>query len=87
MGVGGKRHVTAALPRERDPVPIVQEAGWASGQVLMGAKNLASTRIRFPGRPARIESLYRLSYPDPILCYVATDNAFNRTRRAVTFLE
>ena len=28
-------------PREADPVPIVQEAGWAPGFVWMGAKNLA----------------------------------------------
>ena len=42
-------------PRERDPVPIVQEARWA--------KNLAPTQIRSPDRPARTESLYRLGYP------------------------
>ena len=28
-------------PHKRDPVRIVQEAGWASGLVLMGAGNLA----------------------------------------------
>jgi hypothetical protein len=28
-------------PRERHPVPIVQEAGWASGPVWTGAENLA----------------------------------------------
>jgi hypothetical protein len=31
MGVSGQRHAPAALtPGERAPVPIVQEAGWAS---------------------------------------------------------
>ena len=30
-----------------------------------GAENLAHTGIRFPDRPARSESLYRLSYPGP----------------------
>ena len=49
-----------ALPRERDPVPIVQEAGWASRPVWTGAENLTPTRIRSPDRPDRIESLYRL---------------------------
>ena len=29
-------------PWERDPVPIVQEAGWTQGQVWAGAENLAS---------------------------------------------
>jgi hypothetical protein len=31
-GVGGQRHVPATLTRETDPVPIVQEAGWAPQQ-------------------------------------------------------
>jgi hypothetical protein len=47
MGVGGQLHAPAALPRERDPVPIVQEAGWAPWPVWTGAKNLAPTRISF----------------------------------------
>jgi hypothetical protein len=49
------------LPR-KDPVPIVQEAGWAPGPVWRGAENLAPTGIRPPDRPARSQSLYRLSY-------------------------
>jgi len=46
----------------KDPVAIVQEAGWASGPVWTGAENVASTGIRSPDRPARSQSLYRLSY-------------------------
>ena len=42
---------------EKDPVPIVQEAGWASG-----AENLGPNGIRSPDRPARSQWLYRLSY-------------------------
>ena len=42
----------------KDPVPIVQEAGWAPGSVWTGAENLAPTGIRSPDRPARSESLY-----------------------------
>jgi hypothetical protein len=30
-------------PPEKDLVPTLQEAGWAPGQVWMGAENLAST--------------------------------------------
>ena len=52
-------------PRERDPVPIVQEAGWAPGPEWTGAENLSPTEIRSPDRPARYESLYRLSYQRP----------------------
>ena len=47
----------------KDPVPIVQEAGWAPGTVWTGAENLALTWIRSPDRPARSQSLYRLRYP------------------------
>ena len=48
----------------KDPVPIVQEAGWAPGPVWTGAQeNLAPTGIRSPNRLARSQSLYRLSYP------------------------
>jgi hypothetical protein len=38
----------------KDPVPIVQEAGWASGPVW----TLTPTGIRSPDRPARSQSLY-----------------------------
>ena len=49
----------------KDPVPIVQEAELAPGPVWAGAENLAPTGIKSTDRPARSESLYRLSYPDP----------------------
>jgi len=48
---------------EKDPVPIVQEAGWAPGPVWTGAENLSPTGIRSPDRPARSQSPYRLRYP------------------------
>jgi hypothetical protein len=46
----------------KDPLAIVQEAGWAPGPVWIGAENLALIGIRSPDRPARSQSLYRLSY-------------------------
>jgi hypothetical protein len=46
----------------KEPVPIVQEAGWASGPVWTSAENLGPTGIRSPDRPARSQSLYRLSF-------------------------
>jgi hypothetical protein len=64
MGVGGQRIASAALTPGKGLVPIVQEAGWASGPVWTGAANLAPTAIRSEDRPARSESLYRLHYPD-----------------------
>ena len=46
----------------KDTLPIFQEACWAPGPVWTDAENLASTGIRSPDRPARSQSLYRLSY-------------------------
>ena len=52
----------------KDPVPIVQEAGWVPEPVWTGAENLPPpTGIRSPDRPALSESLYRLSYRGPFL--------------------
>jgi hypothetical protein len=67
MAQMGSRVIALLLtPRPRnDPLPIVQEAGWASGLVWTGAKNLCSTGIRFLDHAARSESLYRLSYRGP----------------------
>jgi hypothetical protein len=63
MEVGGQRHAPAALLRARDPVPIVQEAGWVRRPVWTGEEDLAPTEIRSPDRLARRKSLYRLRYP------------------------
>ena len=49
------------LPPGEDPVPILQEAGWAPGPVWTGGKSL-SHRDSIPDRPARSQSLYRPSY-------------------------
>ena len=58
-----QRHAPAAPYPGKDPVPIVQEAGWASGPVGAGMENLAPAGIRSPDRPAHRQSLYRLRYP------------------------
>ena len=44
---------SASRPGRKDPVPIVQEAGWAQRPVWTGAENLAPpTGIRSPDCPA-----------------------------------
>jgi len=45
----------------KNPVPILQEAGWAPGSVWTGGKS-RSHRHSIPDLPARSQSLYRLSY-------------------------
>jgi hypothetical protein len=78
MGVGG-RHAPAAFTTGKEPVPIVQEAEWAPGLVLIGAENLAPTGIRSLDLPVRSESLNRLRYPGPLLPLNPTVNYENFT--------
>ena len=40
-GVGVHRHAPAAFMPGKEPVPILQEAGWAPGPVWTGAENIA----------------------------------------------
>jgi len=59
--------VVSSTPRAhftpgKDPVPILQEAGWTPGPVWTGGKSRPH-RDSIPDRPARSQSLYRLSYP------------------------
>ena len=63
--MGGKLHAPAAFTSGKDPVLIVQEAGWAPGPVWTGGENLAPIEIRSQEFPARSQSLYRLSYRGP----------------------
>ena len=46
----------------KDPVPILQEAGWAPGLAWTGGKS-RPYRDSIPDRPTRSQLLYRLSYP------------------------
>jgi hypothetical protein len=72
----------------KDPVPTVYEAGWAPGSVWTGAENLAPTEIRYSDRPARSESLYRLSYPAPIVrytCYILAQSKVYQCLTAINF--
>jgi hypothetical protein len=63
MGVGSQHHVPSALPSRKEPVPIAQEAGWASGPVWTDTENFAGTGFRSLDRRACSESLYRLTCP------------------------
>jgi hypothetical protein len=50
VGEGSASRPDRSLPPGKDPVPIAQEAGWASGPVWRGAENLVPTGIRSPDR-------------------------------------
>ena len=47
----------------KDPVPIVQEAGWGPGPVWTGEENLVPNGILSRTAQPVAQSLYRLSYP------------------------
>ena len=58
--------VVSSMPRPHftpgeDTVPILQEAGWVPGPVWT-SENSRPYRDSIPDRPARSQSLYRLSY-------------------------
>ena len=55
----------------KDPVPILQEAGWAPGPVWKGGKSRPH-RDSIPDRPVRSQSLYRLSYRATEILHVCT---------------
>ena len=62
-----RRWVVSSTPRPqftpgKDPVPILQEAGWAPGPVWTGGKPRPH-RDSIPDCPGLSQSLYRLSYP------------------------
>jgi len=44
-GVSGQQHALAHFTPGKDPVPILQEAGWAPG-LIWRVENLISTGIR-----------------------------------------
>ena len=79
-GWGIQPHAPAASTPGKDTVTIVQEAGWAPGPFWTGGKSRLH-RDSIPDRPARSQSLYRLSYPAekhgfiPTVTYGVTSDA------------
>jgi len=75
--------VVSSTPRphftpRRHPVPIVHEAWWAPGAVWTGEKSRPH-HDTIPDRPARSQSLYRLSYRAHIYIHIhmATSKLYN----------
>jgi len=56
--MSGQQHALAALYPWKDPVPIVQEAGWAPGLVWTGGKISSS-----PGFDPGTSSLWSVAIP------------------------
>jgi hypothetical protein len=62
-GVGGQRQAPAALPPGMIQYPLQRRQGGPQGQSGRVRNIAPPTGIRSADRPARGESLYRLSYP------------------------
>ena len=84
--------VVSSTPRPhftlgKDPVPILQEDGWAPGPVWTDGKSRPH-RDSIPDRPARSQSLCRLSYPAHLLAILKKlKQTDNERRKRVCLLQ
>jgi len=88
--VRGQRHAPAASTPGKDPVRIVQEAGWASEPVWTGEENLAPHRDSIPGSIRVYTGIIKTWLPAlmrQLSCSVskATAGPINLTHGAHTF--
>ena len=67
----------------KDPVPILQKAGWGHRAGLDRCGKSHPTVIRSPDRPARSQSLYLLSYPAHNKTNIRHENWFRKVTVAV----
>ena len=65
MEVGGQRHAPATLPPGKMRYTLYRRLGGPQGRFGRVRKISPLTGFRSPERPARSESLYRLSYSGP----------------------
>ena len=63
--MSGEQHTLAKRYPWKDPVPILQEAGWAPGPVWTGGISYPQ-RYSIPDDPARRQLLKQLSYPSHV---------------------
>jgi hypothetical protein len=65
--MGGQRHTPSALrPGKETRYPLYRRLGGPQRRSERVREDSPSIGIRNPDHPARSESLYRLSYPDPL---------------------
>ena len=62
--MSGQQHAPATLYPGKDPVPILEEAGWAPGPVWTGGKTRPH-RDSIPDRPARSSVAIPTELPGP----------------------
>jgi hypothetical protein len=79
MEVGGQRDAPSALPPGKTPSPLYRRLGGSQGRSRQVREISSPTGIRSPDRPARSESLYRLSYPLYLVVYIVTTGPWRVT--------
>jgi hypothetical protein len=78
-------HTPAALPPGKNRYPLYRRLGRTQSRSGRERKFSPPTEIRSPDRPARIESLYRLSIPGPR--YLPEQSYSQMTSRIATYSE
>ena len=73
IGVGGNATSPPLYPRQRDPVPILQEAGWARGPVRTGG-NSRPHRDSIPHHPVRSSVAIPTELPGPPVYFLTHKN-------------
>jgi hypothetical protein len=68
MRVGGQRHAPAVLSSGKTQYLLYRRLDGPQSRSELVRKFSPTTGIRCPDRPARRESLYRLSYPGSLYC-------------------
>ena len=81
MGVGSQRHAPAAFTPGKDPVSIVQEAGWAAEPVWIGAENLAP-----PGFDPRTVQLVGSRYTDWDTQPISNPKVISKNEREIGYV-
>ena len=71
--MSGQQHASAALYPRKDPVPTVQEAGWASGPVWTRGKSRPH-RNSIPDRPASSSVAIPTELPGPHIRKIKIQN-------------
>jgi hypothetical protein len=69
MEVGGQRNAPEVLHPGKTRYPLYRRPGGLQGRSGRVRKISPPTGIRYPDRPACSQSLYRLSYPSPLLVH------------------
>ena len=83
--MGGQHHAPAALPPGKARYPLHRRLGGPQGRSGRVRKISPPTGIRSPDRPARSESLYRLSYPgrQKDICFILIVMPLQQLRKRI----